>query len=490
MGLLDHYSTLPSLKGRTPSSVIVDTDETRLGKAINAVVRTYPGKTGIYALASGRDALAARLFLAMAAEKTLDLQYYIWNADEFGMLLFQLLYEAADRGVRVRLLLDDNNTSGLDDTLAVLDAHPNLEVRLFNPFVIRRPRWINLLTHFSRLNRRMHNKSFTADNQATVIGGRNIGDEYFGPAEGALFIDLDVLAVGPIVNDVSQDFDRYWASASAYPANLILATRSKIPIRLKPFRSAAAQACIDAMQSTPLIQDLSQGTLQFEWAATRMVSDDPAKALDRAVPSGHLTRKLKEAIGRPTSRLEIISPYFVPSEVGTRFLVDLANQGVKVSVLTNSFAATDVAVVHSGYAKYRKRLLEAGVILYELRPQMSTPSPTRHEGTGSTGAASLHAKTFAVDGKNIFIGSFNFDPRSARLNTELGFVIDSKMLASRTDELFATRIPETSYQVHLSSEGHLYWTSAGQRYDIEPDTTFLQRTGIWFFSFLPIESLL
>ena len=216
------YSTLPSLEGRTSSSVPSDTGETRLGRAISPLISAHPGRSGVYTLRDAGDAFAARARLAERADRSLDVQYYIWRKDCTGTLMFEALHKAADRGVRVRLLMDDNNTSGLDPTLAALDSHPNIEVRLFNPFVIRRPRALGYLTDFFRLNRRMHNKSFTADNQATIIGGRNVGDEYFGATNGVLFADLDVLAIGPVVNEVSESFDLYWASGSSYPANRLL----------------------------------------------------------------------------------------------------------------------------------------------------------------------------------------------------------------------------------------------------------------------------
>jgi len=210
--LLRRYSRLPSLEGRPVSTAVTDTRETQLGRAIFTLVEAHANLSGIFPLRNARDAFAARMRLAQRAERTLDVQYYIWRKDTTGTLLFQALHDAADRGVRVRLLLDDNNTSGLDPILAALDSHPNIDIRLFNPFVIRKPR-LGYLTDFFRANRRMHNKSFIADNQATIIGGRNVGDEYFGASEGVLFVDLDVLAIGPIVNKVSGDFDRYWNSA-------------------------------------------------------------------------------------------------------------------------------------------------------------------------------------------------------------------------------------------------------------------------------------
>ena len=217
--LVTGCATLPPPKDRVETTALTDTAGTRLGRAIAPGVAANPGKTGIHALPDPRDAFAARVLLAGAAEKSLDAQYFIWNGDHVGYLLFQALWQAAERGVRVRLLLDDLNTKGLDSTIAALDAHPNIEVRLYNPVVIRDNRVLNFVTDFTRVNRRMHNKSFTADNQATVVGGRNIADEYFGAGAGLAFADLDVLAVGPAVPEVSKEFDVYWNSASAYPAS-------------------------------------------------------------------------------------------------------------------------------------------------------------------------------------------------------------------------------------------------------------------------------
>ncbi|HWL28523.1 MAG TPA: phospholipase D-like domain-containing protein, partial [Burkholderiaceae bacterium] len=222
--LLLHGCALPSLEGRTVSTALSlsEARATALGRAIAPAVLAHPGRSGIHSLSDPHEAFAVRARLARAAEKTLDVQYYIWHDDTTGRLMLEELRMAADRGVRVRLLLDDNGITGLDARLAALDTHPNIEIRLFNPFVVRSPKFIGYLTDFDRANRRMHNKSFTADNQATIIGGRNIGDEYFGATDGVLFADLDVLAVGAVVDDVSADFDRYWASESSYPARLIL----------------------------------------------------------------------------------------------------------------------------------------------------------------------------------------------------------------------------------------------------------------------------
>ncbi|NTV97363.1 MAG: phospholipase D family protein, partial [Thiobacillus sp.] len=296
-------AVLPSLDDRSVSHALTDTETTRLGRTIAPQAAAHPGRSGIRPLLDARDAFAARILLARAAERSLDVQYYIWHPDMSGTLMFEALREAAERGVRVRLLLDDNNTAGLDPTLAALDAHANIEVRLFNPFPVRGPTALGYLTDFPRLNRRMHNKSFTADNQATIVGGRNIGDEYFGADEEVAFVDLDVLAVGPVVREVSQDFDRYWASASAYPVDRLLAPVA--PERLAELagqaslieRTPEARAYVEAVQASPFAGPLATGTVPFEWAATHLVSDDPAKGLDRSERDDELTSQLVRIIG-------------------------------------------------------------------------------------------------------------------------------------------------------------------------------------------------
>ncbi|MGU7780003.1 phospholipase D family protein [Burkholderia sp. PU8-34] len=495
---------LPPL-GERPQSTALTAEAvltTRLGRAVERDLAHHSGLTGIDPLADPLESFAARVDLVRAADRTLDVQYYIWRNDLTGTLLLEELQEAASRGVRVRLLLDDNGIpSALDKTLAALAARPNIEVRLFNPFVTRRPKFIGFLTDFTRLNRRMHNKSLTADSVATIIGGRNIGDEYFGARDGTVFADLDVLAIGPAASDVADDFDRYWASASSYPAEWILAPApagqlgaldaSARAVQQNP----AAAAFIEALQQTTDVRRLVDGSLPLEWAKTRLVSDDPAKVLGAAEPGSLVLSQLGATLGSPAHELDLVSPYFVPGEDGTRFFTQLAATGVTVRVLTNSLEATDVVPVHAGYGKRRVELLQGGVHLYELR---RAAGATAHKyfsaGHFGSSGSSLHAKTFAVDSERVFVGSLNFDPRSANLNTELGFVIDSPALALRIESVFWKLAPALAYEVHLNSDGKLYWTrqSAGVtlRYDTEPNSTWFERLGVLFFSILPIEWLL
>lgn len=476
-----------------------DTAETRLGKSVLPLARAYPRLSGVIALADGRDAFAARARLADAAERTLDVQYYIWQKDMSGTLLFEALRRAADRGVRVRLLLDDNNTYGLDTFLAAANAHRNFEVRLFNTFKLRRWRVLGYLTDFARLNRRMHNKSFTADGLVTIVGGRNVGDEYFDAGQGALFIDLDVLAAGPVVKDVANDFERYWTSPLSRPAKRVLpdigppAIAAVMAAAARVARDPAALAYTQALAKSPFVQELLAGKLPFDWTSARLVSDDPAKAQGRVKKGVLVSQRLMEIFGSPERELQLVSPYFVPMARGVEALAALARQGVRVTVLTNALEATDVPAVHAGYAKRRKPLLAAGVALFELRREASGRRTKGHGLMGSSGS-SLHAKTFSADRARVFVGSFNFDPRSQRLNTEMGLVIDSPALAQSIADAFADDISARAYEVRLGSTGKLQWVERkdGQElvHEREPGASLWRRLTVSVLSRLPIEWLL
>ncbi|NHZ81687.1 phospholipase D family protein [Massilia sp. CCM 8695] len=484
---------LPALDSRAASQYIAATGDTRLGAAMAPLGAMHPGMSGLHSLANGHDAFAARAMLAGAAERTLDVQYYIWRNDTTGILMLNALRAAAARGVRVRLLLDDNNTKGLDPMLAALDADPHIEVRLFNPFAMREHRALGLLGAFSRLNRRMHNKSFTADNAATIIGGRNIGDEYFGVEGGMLFVDLDVLAVGPVVDAVSRDFDRYWNSRSAYPVSLLVGPAAGGAQRLAA-QGDEARDYLAAVRASPFAAQLAGRSLPFEWARTTLVSDHPDKVLGTEAPETRVAYQLRRLLGEPASTVELVSAYFVPGKTWAANFVAMAARGVEVRILTNSLEATDVAAVHAGYAKWRKPLLEAGVTLYELHRGVDGGPDAAKKGKLGSSRSSLHAKTFSVDGKRVFIGSFNFDPRSADLNTEMGFVIESPAMAARMARVLREQVPARAYRVRLAPGGALYWTErVGDkeiRHDTEPGTGFWQRAAVGILSTLPIDWLL
>ncbi|HEV8122585.1 MAG TPA: phospholipase D family protein, partial [Candidatus Polarisedimenticolia bacterium] len=431
-------ASLPPLEGRTASTALTETADTSLGKAVSAAARDQEDKSGIHPVPQGKDAFAARVVLARAAERSLDVQYYIWHTDVTGFLLLEELWDAAERGVRVRMLLDDNGIDGLDQILAVFDAHPNIEVRIYNPYPNRGFKPLGYLTDFKRLNRRMHNKSFTADTQITVVGGRNVGNEYFGAGEGTLFVDLDVVAAGRVAGEVAGEFDLYWNSDSAYPADRIVGKPAPDGVASVKARFAAVRASaeaveyIQAVRETRLVESLLARELRFDWSRVQLLYDPPGKTLRAAEKTDFLLPDLKHAIGEPRHQLDIVSPYFVPGKTGTKNLSAYPESGIQLRIVTNSLAATDVDAVHSGYAKSRKPLLRSGARLYELKPNAprdGAPAAGHPKKSAGSSSASLHGKTLSVDRSRVFVGSFNLDQRSANLNTEMGVMIEDPQLA-------------------------------------------------------------
>ncbi|MDK9357155.1 MULTISPECIES: phospholipase D family protein [Lelliottia] len=482
-----------------PSEDKNSTHNTRLGRAIAPVNAEHPGLCGLLPLDDSLDAFACRYRLAEMAEKTLDVQYYIWEDDMSGRLLFSVLVAAASRGVRVRLLLDDNNTQGLDAILRLLDSHPNIDVRLFNPFSFRTLRALGYLTDFARLNRRMHNKSFTVDGEATIIGGRNVGDAYFGAGEAPLFSDLDVMAIGPVVAEVANDFERYWQSACVSTLKQVLElSEEEIGSRLQPpddwYQNEIAQRYLDKLESSQFITRLEARDLPLIWAKTRLLSDDPRKGLGRAKRHSLLPQRLLDVMGTPAEQIDIISSYFVPTRAGVAQLLQLVRKGVKIAILTNSLAANDVAVVHAGYARWRKKLLRHGIELYELKPTQDFVPGLRDRGLTGNSGSSLHAKTFSIDSQKVFIGSLNFDPRSTMLNTEMGFVIESETLARLIHRRFLKSRQHEAWQIRLDNFGRLNWVEQKDGEEIvlkkEPKTRFWQRVLVRLAWWLPVEWLL
>ncbi|MBJ8869622.1 phospholipase D family protein [Citrobacter braakii] len=472
---------------------------TRLERAITPLCENHPGESGILALDDSLDAFAARYRLTEMAERTLDVQYYIWENDMSGLLLFSVLLAAAKRGVRVRLLLDDNNTPGLDDTLRLLDNHPNIEVRLFNPFSFRILRALGYLTDFARLNRRMHNKSFTADGVVTLVGGRNIGDAYFGAGEQPLFSDLDVMAIGPVVKDVADDFERYWRCRSVSTLQNVLEMSEsdsvqRIELPESWYNDDITRRYLHKLETSQFMSSVDQRSLPLIWAKTRLLSDDPAKGEGKAPRHSLLPQRLFDVMGSPTERIDIISAYFVPTRAGVAQLLRLVRKGVKIAILTNSLAANDVAIVHAGYARWRKKLLRYGVELYELKPTRDRVSVVHDRGLTGNSGSSLHAKTFSIDDRKVFIGSLNFDPRSTLLNTEMGFVIESEVLAGLIHKRFMQSQRDMAWQLRLDRWGRINWVDrlAGSEQVLkkEPATGFWKRVLVKLASVLPIEWLL
>lgn len=498
--LLAGCQTLPSLEQRSESHYMDIAAAPRLESALqpaNAGAADQQQDTsGVYLLGDAHDAFVARATLIESADYSLDVQYYIWHNDVSGNLLFNMLYRAADRGVRVRLLLDDNNTNGLDNILSALNSHPNIEIRLFNPFITRKWRALGYLTDFPRLNRRMHNKSLTADNKATIVGGRNIGDEYFNVGGNTIFADLDILATGHVVTEVSEDFDRYWASNSAYPLERIIkhpniAKGFRQLDRIDPKKTDILNRYHTDLAHSELLKAIKTNSVPLTQVKTELISDAPAKGLARDRNKPSIGEKLTNALQAPQHEIYLVSPYFVPTKSGTEALGKLVHDGVNVTVLTNSLQATDVAAVHSGYTRYRKPLLEAGVNLYELKPNHAVPK-TRDRGLTGSSSTSLHAKTFIVDQERVFIGSLNLDPRSARLNTEMGVVIKSPQIASDMQRTLVNTTPEYAYKVTLDRKNKLQWhdPETNETLKKEPEAGFWKRLTVKILSILPIEGLL
>ncbi|BBC73964.1 phospholipase D family protein [Altererythrobacter sp. B11] len=455
-------------------------------------------------LHDAKDAFAARLWLIRSARRSLDVQYYIWHNDMSGSLLLDEIAAAAQRGVAVRLLIDDNGIDGLDGRLAILDALPMVAVRLYNPFRMRRFRALEWLLAFHRLNSRMHAKSLTADEHMTIVGGRNIGDEYFGAQSKAQFEDLDVLTAGPVVAEVKQVFDQHWHSAAVRPvADVVgrLSRKAKCDTMRKAEAIAqgpAAQRYLEAIEAQPLYTDLRLDRAKWFRAPTRAIAAMPlpetTTSPDRATGLNEL---LPQTLPHPANDLVLISGYFVPTEQGCDELGDLRRSGVSVRVLTNSYASTDVGVVHAGYAPFRKVLLQHGIELFEIPAPDDAPKKraakflrSGSERSRRFSGKSLHAKVYVVDRRYFYIGSANFDPRSAHLNTELGFIIESAALSEQLANAFE-RAAHNSYRMSLLPDGALAWTDTRDDQPvperIEPGTNPISRAMVRLLAKLPID---
>ena len=448
----------------------------------------HSNDSALHLLSTGSDALAARLVLVDKATHGIDLQYYIFRADKSGAALLAALWRAADRGVRVRLLLDDWGARPDDATLQRVAAHHNIEVRLFNPLLHPQSAVLSLLLDFARTHQRMHNKLFVADGRAAIVGGRNIGDEYFSRRQEFEFSDVDVLVFGPVVRQLAEGFDRYWndalTTAILAPASPPVDASSPAELADEPVRSAHHQRWAER---------LAAGELRRFAAPATAVQDLPGK-LDPARPAEatELGREIARVMGPASRELLIVSPYFVPGAGGVAQLRELTGRGVRVTVVTNTLAATDVPAVHAGYARYRHALLEAGVELYEIRADAAQRDSGRGGRPGSS-RLSLHAKLLVVDRSTSFIGSMNIDPRSLRLNTENGIVVASPELANTLAEGVRQALEHDAWRLYRS--GHrLHWVGTQEGATVtlkqEPGAGWWLRLQALLLSWLPIEGLL
>lgn len=472
-----------------------------LDRHLAPLLAAHPGANGVSLVSDNIEALVARAHAARRAGRSLDLQYYYWKDDLTGLLLAREVLAAADRGVRVRLLLDDIN-AGLHDRMCIaLDAHANIDVRLFNPSRARTDRFrrgFEMAVRAFSVTRRMHNKLWVVDGRVAIAGGRNIGDAYFDAAELSNFRDLDVWMVGPVLEQASAMFDRYWNSASVLPIASLRTPRKHYLPTLRDAveglaRTPAGRFYLERVDKAMQDAEVYHGTRQLHWSTdVRLASDPPEKALMQK-RQNWLLRELFPLIEAATRDLRIISPYFIPGAAGTRELTALAARGARVSVLTNSLAATDVAAVHGCYVKYRRKLVRAGVELFELKEQGDVAEGHRMSLFGARNA-SLHSKAFVVDGLNGFVGSMNFDPRSASLNTEMGVVFADAALAAELGAMFAEETsPSISYRLEMAGS-RLVWrdrTNGSERLlRREPDASLVRRMIAGLIRILPIESQL
>ncbi|MDE2446036.1 MAG: phospholipase D family protein [Alphaproteobacteria bacterium] len=470
-----------------------------------ALVARHQQQTGVYALSDGQEALACRLSLIALAQTCIDIQYYIWNNDLSGQLILNAILVAADRGVRVRIIVDDNTTSATETLWAATAQHPNIAICLFNPLRIRRPRSINYLIDFVRINRRMHNKCLLVDGQACIVGGRNIGNEYFSSQVGMHFFDLDLLAVGAVVPDVAASFDEYWRCESVYDAKGLLAGLKNASLPKLRSDLTAQLNSDDGKDLMQLLADFKfaarfkKANLALEWTMAELVVDNPKKGRGKIPRRDLMVGKLTEILQKAEHNLNIASAYFVPGVQGTRFLTRLSRRGVVVQVLTNSLSSNVVLPVHAGYARYRKKLLKGKVDLFELKINRREKSPPevitrRIRRKFWASSSSLHAKVFVVDRQDVLISSFNFDPRSTYLNCEMGILVHSPKMARAVLDIIADNISHTAYRPLLLNKYRLVWLDMQSRpmevLGREPDTRFGKRFLLWCVSWLPLEWLL
>ncbi|MGP4950830.1 phospholipase D family protein [Psychrobacter sp. T6-1] len=486
------------------NTVRVSTD---LINAISEQNDIHPELSGYHPIVTGANAFAARSILTDMATRSIDVQYYIWHNDQAGQLMLKDLWEAAERGVIVRLLIDDfNSNANLDQTLLRFASHPNTAVRIINPLMHRKFQTLNFVTGLPRINRRMHNKSMIFDKQITIIGGRNIGNEYLSNDQSSQFADLDVLLIGKVVADIDNSFTSYWSAPISFDIETLVTLdkgattdfldglnelkeeeKSNANSSLAVYRSAIEDSTID--------KDLVNKQVPFRWTDMQFLSDDVGKLTKSVASDTNLVHQLRTLLGSPSEKLTIISSYFVPTKDGVETLVALAESGIEIRILTNSFDATDVTAVHSGYSKWRPELLRAGIKIYELK---STASEEKRDNklwkARSQSSTSLHAKTFAIDDHQVFIGSYNVDPRSANINTEMGVIINDDELAQQLHQALSDDLLAQAYEVKLIDDDTLEWHTIKDGkpivYDSEPRVDMADHIWLTIMSLLPIDWLL
>ncbi|OTG67988.1 phospholipase [Acinetobacter sp. ANC 4470] len=488
-----------------------ETEQTSLAKIVEPLREKNPNLTGYHVLHDPLEALAARIHLIDKAEKTLDLQYYIWDNDRIGSLALYSIIKAADRGVKVRLLMDDNNAQKMEGIYLALDQHQNIDVKLYNPYRFRHYRAMDMVLDLKRINRRMHNKSFIADNQISLIGGRNMSNQYYNVSDNYQFSDVDVMLVGSASDEIIHSFDEYWNDDYAFPVKQIVNPRH-YALRFESlkqqlnyyYQEITVQNYLDLATRSHDVEKWLNNSIQFDWVKAEVVHDSPSKIKSKAKKEQYLNFQLINHLDQPEESVDIVSAYFVPEKKGEKMLSDLAQSNIQVRVLTNSFKANDVAVVHAFYAKYRKNLLKNNVELYEFlsAPEAENLNANTDEIAEKTkvslkglSRSSLHAKLMVLDQKKVFIGSFNFDPRSAYLNTEIGVLLNSPNLAKAIHQTMDENLSKYAYKLVLDANQNINWKIKKHNGDIktylkEPKMKWWQKAGMKVISWLPIEGFM
>jgi len=495
-GLLAGCATVSFDQPKSYSIALTNTGDTRLGKAVADWTALHEGLSGFYPLTKGMDALGVRLRLAERAQKSIDLQYFLMKNDTAGAVMVNALLKSADRGVRVRFLLDDIFTTVPDRSFLLMDQHPNIEIRIFNP-LSRRGIWaFNYIGDFSQANRRMHNKSFTVDNAISVVGGRNIADEYFQLKKDSMFVDFDVLALGPIVADISKSFDQYWNHSRAVPIEQFITAKKNED--LQTVRANVAAKLDDIYETvyrkalnSQLLQDLIADRQPLFVGPARVLADNPDKLINK-IDEAHmqLAKDLSGVVRRAETEIIFISPYYVPGDRGVQLIRDLVAKGVRVVILTNSLASNNHVPVHSAYARYRRDVVKAGAELYEIRANAARELEGDEKGPE---VLTLHTKAFLIDRRYLFVGSLNLDPRSIEINAEMGLLIDCEPMVRTFTRRAEERLSAVTYRVLVNDKGKLEWHTRIDKQEVietkEPLTGWWLRFKAWFMKIAPESQL-
>jgi putative cardiolipin synthase len=497
--LVANCTSLPTDYPKTVTSALKAPVTSGVGGIFEREARRHGGKSGFAVIPNNREAFTDRVALAKFAEKTLDVQYYIWSADTIGLMLGDEIVQAAERGVRVRFLLDDLSFKKRDSAAAALSAHPNIEVRIFNPAQHRSLRRIEFMANFGRMNKRMHNKIMVMDNAVAIIGGRNIADDYFGLGETQNNRDLDIAAVGPIVRDISGTFDEFWNSIAAVPIEALVKEEYKI----EDFRKQVVvmrETMNPERYPFPLESDLKAlrsrvGGMRGDivWAHGRVLHDS-IESMKKKGQGQTLVKSLGAVMRNARKELLIESAYFVVRDNGIEFTRTLTSRGVKVRVLTNSLASNNVLAAQAGHSKHRVALLDAGMDLYEFRPDAASVM-WQVAPQGRDSVTTLHTKALVIDGQHAFVGSFNLDPRSADINSEIGLLVDSPVFARKVLTFLDDGIkPENAYHVTKDADGKVRWDTVvdgePRTWSKDPETSGFKRFKEGFVELLPIQNQL